>query len=187
MINPLSKRYAKALIGAYDGDGDKLKLALDALARIASAFRIGKFRDIQSLGNIDSNAKSDLIKAVADNKDDYFQRFLNLLITENRLTQCDAIAEEVRLYLTAKSGVFGGVCISTFDISDDERSKISQAISLRIGKTVELSGETLPITNDFDGIRVQIKDLNVEVTLNKPAIAHEIVASVLQQIQLKSF
>ena len=187
MINPLSKRYSKALIEAYDGNVDKLKLALDALSRIANAFRISKFRDIQSFGNVDNGAKTDLIKAVADYNDDYFQRFLNLLISENRLTQCDPIAEEVRLFLTAKSGIFGGVCFSTFSISDDERNEISKAISSKIGKTVELSGESLPLTNDFDGIRVQIKDLNVEVTLNKPAIAHEIVASVLQQIQLKSF
>jgi F0F1-type ATP synthase delta subunit len=187
MINPLSKRYSKALIEAYSGDVEKLQASLDALLRISSAFRIDKFRDIQNLGNVDSNSKADLVRAVADYNDAYFGRFLNLLINENRLTQCESIAEEVRLFLTSKSGTFFGECYSTFAISDETRNEISKAISLRIGKTVELSGASLAPTNDFDGIRVQIKDLNVEVTLNKPAIAHEIVASVLQQIQLKSF
>ncbi|MEY4504892.1 MAG: synthase, complex, delta subunit [Pseudomonadota bacterium] len=187
MINPLSKRYSKALIESYKGDSAKLQAAYDSLLKINQAFSIGKFRDIQSLGNVDKNAKAELIKAVADNNDEYFQRFLVLLINEGRLTLSDAIAEEVRLFLTSKSGVYSGVCYSTFEISENDRNQIAQAVSTKVGKKIELHGDTLSKTNEFDGIKVEIKDLNIEVKLNKPAIAKELIASVLQQIQLKSF
>ncbi len=187
MINPLSKRYSKALIGSYQGDSNKLKAAYNSLIKINQAFSISKFRDIQSLSNVDKGAKAELIKLVAENNDEYFGRFLNLLIKENRLKLSDAIAEEIRMFLIAQGGVFSGVCNATFEISDGVKNEIAQAISKKIGKNIELSLNKVAKTDDFDGIKVDIKDLDIEVVLNKPLIAKELIASVLQQIQLKTF
>lgn len=187
MISPLSKRYSKALINSYAGDSEKLSAAYSSLVKINGAFAISKFRDIQNLGNIDKELKADLVKQVAGNDDQNFQRFLALLINEGRLSLSEAIAEEIRLFLVAKSGVYSGVCYSTFEISENVINQIAKAVTAKVGKTIELSSAALPKTDEFDGIRVEIKDLNVEVKLNKPSIAKELITSVLQQIQLKTF
>ena len=176
MISAISKKYTKALAGSQNDT--ELSKSLESLNRIGQALRLSKFHDILGAKNISYNEKISLISEIAQNGDEKFSNFLKILIKAQKVELVPAIAEEIRVLLAQKSGKVSGIATACFDVDASDLSEISQMLSKKLNREVELVFVKTD-TNGFNGIKVEISDLGIEIEINKNALKKSIIAHVL--------
>lgn len=181
MVSSVSKKYTKALAGAQSET--ELKQTYVSLRNISSALKISKFQDILASKDISIEQKALLISEISENKDAKFANLISLLLKAGRIEIVPAIAEGIRELLAAKSGKADGKTIASFDVDAADLSTISKALSLKLNRDIALSFEKTD-TAHFNGIKVEIDDLGVEVEINKDALKKSVIAHILNTTKI---
>lgn len=80
--------------------------------------------------------------------------------------------------LAQKSGKVSGIATACFDVEASDLSEISQMLSKKLNREVELVFVKTDASG-FNGIKVEISDLGIEIEINKNALKKSIIAHVL--------
>ena len=176
MNDLVAKRYVKALI---DGrDNQVINSISGNLNTISSAFCDEKFISIITSPEVADNAKVDLIISLVDSTDGIFKNFIKLLGENRRLSLLPIIAKELNTQIAKMNNNYIGVVYTNQVLSNDYVSSIEEQFSKKFNVKLSLTQNVC----DYDGIKVDIDGLGVEISFSKERLKSQLIDHILKAV-----
>lgn len=176
MNDLIAKRYVKALI---DGrDSQSINVINEKLNIICSAFADDKFSSIISSPEVADNAKVGLIISLVDGVDNVLGNFIKLLGEKRRLALLPFIANELNTQIAKMNNNYIGVIYTGQELSNDYVSSIEEQFSKKFDVKLSLSQNI----GDYDGIKVDIDGLGVEISFSKDRLKSQLIDHILKAV-----
>lgn len=173
----IAKRYVKALSQTLDKDS--LKSIADIFAIIATHFEDKKFLNIIKNPNISKLDKETiLLESIKGVELSSVKNFIKLLVENGRVNIIPSIANVLKKEMAHGSKVYEGVVYSDEEISKDLLLGLSSGLSKRFDSQISLKF----IKNSFDGVKVDVNDLGVEINFSKTRINNQMIEHILKAI-----
>jgi len=173
----VAKRYVTALL---DGENAENMAVYAAVFNVlASQFENEKFVDLISSPSIAASAKEEiLLAAVANVGSDKINNFLKLLAEKNRLELIPVIADQLSKEISVVNNAYSGKIFSDVDID----SKTIESLSTGLSKKVDANISLEFVKTSFDGIKVEVEDLGIELNFSKERINSSLIDHILKAI-----
>ena len=176
MKDLVAKRYVKALI---DGrDSSTINTISNKLNEISSAFVDEKFNSIISSPEISFNAKVNLVNSLVDGIDGALSNFIKLLGEKRRLDLLPFIAKELNTQIAKMNNSYVGVVYTNQELSNDYVSSIEEQFSKKFDVKLSLSQSVC----EYDGIKVDIDGLGVEISFSKDRLKSQLIDHILKAV-----
>ncbi len=176
MNDLIAKRYVKALI-----DGKDLQSATAVcsdLKTISSAFGEDKFVSIVTSSEVKSSDKVELIISFLDNSSDDVKNLIKLLGANKRLNIIPDIVCELETQIAKMNNSYTGVVYTNKELSAEYMSSIEAQFSKKFDVTLSLSQDVC----DYDGIKVDIDSLGVEISFSKDRLKSQMIDHILKAV-----
>ena len=158
----IAKRYIKAL--KSNSDLESMKSVTTIFSALAESFRNDKFVKIIDSPNIDVKDKSKiLLDAVKEANSNKVNNFIKLLVENKRINIIPAIANELKKDLAKSTKNYEGVIYSDTDIDTKLIEDLSAGLSKKFDSKIFLAS----VKNDFNGIKVDVEGLGIEINFSK--------------------
>ena len=173
----IAKKYIKALKEGSDLEYmQSVKSVFDVLA---DSFKNEKFVSIISNPNVNAQEKSViLLEAVKPVASDKLNNFIKLLVEHKRINIIPAITKELGKDLAVTTKTFSGKVFSNSDIDAKVIDGLSTGLSKKFDSTISLEF----IKNDFNGIKVEVEGLGIEINFSKDRIDSQIIEHIIKAI-----
>ncbi len=177
MNDLVAKRYVKALIDSRDIQTiNNISYSLNI---ISSAFGDEKFISIISSPEIADNTKVDLIISLVDTANDKtLNNFIKLLSEKRRLSLLPFIANELNTQIAKMNNSYIGVVYTNQELSSNYISSIEEQFSKKFDVKLSLSQKVC----DYDGIKVDIDALGVEISFSKERLKSQLIDHILKAV-----
>ena len=177
MNDLVAKRYVKALV---DGRNSDTIIAIsEKLNVISSAFADEKFNSIVSSPEIAVSSKVDLIISLCDTEnDETLKNFIKILGEKRRLGLLPFIAKELDSQIAKMNNSYFGVVYTNQELSNDYVSSIEKQFSKKFDVKLSLSQNVC----DYDGIKVDIDGLGVEISFSKERLKSQLIDHILKAV-----
>lgn len=177
MNDLVAKRYVKALI---DGrDNQVVNNISGNLNTISTAFTDEKFISIITSPEIADKAKVDLIISLVDAaNNEILKNFIKLLGEKRRLSLLPFIANELNTQIAKMNNSYVGVVYTNLELSSDYVSSIEDQFSKKFDVKLSLSQKVC----DYDGIKVDIDGLGVEISFSKERLKSQLIDHILKAV-----
>ncbi|PHS57053.1 MAG: F0F1 ATP synthase subunit delta [Sulfurimonas sp.] len=173
----IAKRYVKAI--KLSSDIELMKNITLVFSTLSQSFSDKKFIQIMNNPDITQNEKSDiLLAAVKSVESNDINNLIKLLAEHNRINIIPAIAEVMRKDVAASSKEYTGVIYSDSDIDAKVISDLGTGLGKRFDSNIVLEF----VKNDFDGIKVDVVDLGIEINFSKHRINNQIIEHIVKAI-----
>ena len=163
----IARRYAKALFGAGEKDGNYKKYLdeLDALLKFVEAEP--RLKTTLMLPLIEMAKRSDLLSEVVRllGVSPTVAGTIQMLLEKNRITYLPLVKEEYAGLVDEKEGRVKGVLYTAYPLASDAKARIEAALSHRMQKKVELA-----VTQDREligGVKVVVGGLRIDGTVRR--------------------
>ncbi len=173
----IAKRYIKAI---------KQGLDIEAMQNIASIFSVlaesfndEKFNQVINNPDVSRKQKAEiLLSAVksADSKD--VENLIKLLAEHNRINIIPAIAEVMRKDIAMTTKNYSGVIYSDSDMDPKVIEDLSNGLGSKFDSKISLKF----VKENFNGIKVDVEDLGVEISFSKSRINSQIIEHIAKAI-----
>jgi len=147
-----------------------------SLNNLAKAFEDKKFCEIIDSYEIAKEKKVELLLSLTDNK--YVQNLIKLLAIKNRLNLIPQIASALNKKINIANNIYDGVVYSKEPLNKDELNEINEKFSKKFQIKLNLTN----ISGDYEGIKVSIEDLGVEVGFSKNLIQSQLKEFILKAV-----
>ena len=148
------------------------------LNSISSAFLDEKFVSIITSPEVANNAKVDLIISIAEGVDNALFNFIKLLGEKRRLDLLPFIAKDLNIQLAKMNNNYIGVVYTNQELSSDYISSIEKQFSKKFDVKLSLSQNVC----DYDGIKVDIDGLGVEISFSKDRLKSQLIDHILKAV-----
>jgi len=173
----IAKKYIKAL--KSDLDQASLENVSEVFSLLADAFNDEKFVSIIENPHIHGKEKSDiLLAAVASASSNKINNLINLLVENKRINIIPAIADELKKGIANSTKTYDGVIYSNSQIDDKVTSELANGLSKKFGSTITLAF----CQSDFNGIKVEVEGLGIEINFSKDRIDSQIIEHIIKAI-----
>jgi F-type H+-transporting ATPase subunit delta len=173
----IAKRYIKPLMESCDQVSLENLAAL--LGSVAKAYENEKFILIMNSNTISVNDKCQLIlDMVAPAKSSTVNNLIKLLAENGRLLLIPDLAEQLTREIARAKRTFSGRIYSNSVVDQASVETIARDLGTKMGATISLSY----VASDFDGVRVEVDDLNVEINFSKSRLNAQLVEHILKAI-----
>ncbi|MEA2091466.1 MAG: F0F1 ATP synthase subunit delta [Campylobacterota bacterium] len=173
----IAKRYIKAL--KQSSDIKSMQNMTVIFSALAESFKDAKFIQIIDNPNVSKEQKLEfLLAAVKPAKSESVDSLVKILVENNRVAIIPALAEGMRKDTANSSKTYSGVVYSDSDIDAKVMQDLSNGLSKRFDSTISLSF----IKDDFDGIKVDVEDLGIEINFSKTRINNQIIEHIVKAI-----
>jgi len=176
MKDLVAKRYVKALI-----DGRDLKTITkisDKLNEISLAFNSDKFKSIITSPEVSTNDKVNLVISLVTNTDSALNNFIKLLGEKRRLELLPFIANDLKTQIAKMNDSYIGVVYTNKKLSSNYISSIEEQFSKKFNVKLSLSQNV----GDYDGIKVDIDGLGVEISFSKDRLKTQLIDHILKAV-----
>ncbi|UTJ05815.1 F0F1 ATP synthase subunit delta [Arcobacter roscoffensis] len=176
MNDLIAKRYVKALV---DGRDSKAIKALSAnLNTISTAYADEKFNSIISSPEVSDSKKVELVLSLVKKADETLTNFVKLLGEKRRLSLLTDIAAELDVQIAKLNNEYVGVVYTNQELSKDYVSSIEKQFSKKFDVNLSLSQNVC----DYDGIKVDIDGLGVEISFSKERLKSQMIDHILKAV-----
>ena len=173
----VAKRYVKALLDGENAEGMATLLAV--FEALSTQFDNEKFVDIISSPSIVASAKEEiLLAAVASLKSDKINNFLKLLAEKNRFELIPEITKQLSKEMAVVNNAYTGSILSDVDMDAKTVKSLSEGLSKKVDANISLEF----VKTDFDGIKVEVEDLGIELNFSKERINSSLIDHILKAI-----
>jgi len=173
----IAKRYIKAIKSSFDIES--MENITSVFSALAESFKDEKFINIIDNPNVAANDKLDiLLDAVKSAGSKEVDNFVRLIVENGRINIIPAIAEEMRKDVANTTKTYEGVVYSDSDINAKVVQDLSDGLSKRFDSKITLEF----MKNDFDGIKVDVEDLGIEINFSKTRIDNQIIEHIVKAI-----
>ena len=173
----IAKRYIKAMVSS--SDVSSIENIATVFSTLADSFKNEKFVSIIENPNVSISDKSsillDAVKSVDSNE---INNFIKLIVENKRINIIPAIAEEMRKDLAKTTKTYVGTIYSDSQIDKKVITELSSALSRKFDSKITL----VYVKNDFDGIKVDVEDLGVEINFSKSRIHNQMIEHIVKAI-----
>jgi len=176
MIDLVAKRYVKALMS--DRDTKSLEIVYSELKEISMAFTDEKFLLIISSTEVESSRKVELILSFIDKCSESTANLVKLLGDNMRLNIIPAIVNELELELSVLNNSFKGVIYTNKELEKSDVEAINSEFSQKFKVDLELTQNIC----DYDGVKVSIDGLGVEVGFAKSRLKSQMINHILKAV-----
>ena len=173
----IAKRYTKAI---FDGANAKtVKNIAVVFSTLADSFKNEKFVSIIDNPYVSADKKSKiLLDSVEAVKSKEITNFIKLIVENKRINIIPAIAEEMRKTVASSTKIYEGKIYS----NDKIDAKVVTELSKGLGKKFDAKISLVSVKNDFDGIKVDVEDLGVEINFSKSRINSQMIEHIIKAI-----
>jgi len=176
MNDLIAKKYVKALV---DGrDVKNIAVVSKNLNNISSAFSDDKFNSIISSPEVSDSKKVELVISLVKKADKTLINFVKLLGEKRRLEILPFIATELNVQIAKMNNTYVGVVYTNEELSKDYVSSIEKQFSKKFDVKLSLSQNVC----DYDGIKVDIDGLGVEISFSKERLKSQMINHILQAV-----
>ena len=173
----IAKRYIKAL--KSDADLESMQNMTTIFSVLSESFENEKFVKIIDSPNVDIKDKSKLLlDAVKDANSNKVNNFIKLLVENKRINIIPAIAKELKKDVAKSTKNYEGVIYSDTDIDTKLIEKLSAGLSKKFNSKISL----VSVKNDFNGIKVDVEGLGIEINFSKDRIDSQIIEHIIKAI-----
>jgi F-type H+-transporting ATPase subunit delta len=173
----IAKRYIKPLMQSCDETSlDNLAVLLTSVAK---AYENEKFNLIMHSNDVSSSEKCQLVlDMVSSINSTTVNNLIKLLAENGRLLLIPAIADQLTREISRSKRTFIGRIYSNSVVDQASVETIARDLGSKMGATIALSY----VASDFDGVRVEVDDLNVEINFSKNRLNAQMVEHILKAI-----
>jgi F-type H+-transporting ATPase subunit delta len=173
----IAKRYVKAI---KDSSGvGSMEDVTSVFSALAESFKDDKFIKIIDNPNVASDDKLNiLLDAVKSADSNEINNLVKLIVENGRINIIPAMAEEMRKDLAKSTKTYKGLVYSDSEIEASVMQELSEGLSKKFDSTITLDF----IKDDFDGIKVNVEDLGVEINFSKTRINTQIIEHIVKAI-----
>jgi len=173
----IAKRYIKAITdGAKVSD---IKNMAAVFSTLAILFKDEKFLNIIDSPNVSGSDKSTiLLDGVKSANSEKINNFIKLIVENKRINIIPAIAEGMRKDLANRTKTYAGTVYSNSDIDAKVISELSSGLSKKFDSKITL----VHVKNDFNGIKVDVEDLGIEINFSKTRINNQMIEHIIKAI-----
>jgi len=173
----IAKRYIKAL--KSNSDLESMKNMTTVFSTLAQSFKNDKFIQIIDNPNINISDKSKiLLDAVKNANSSKINNFIKILVENKRINIIPAIANELKKDIAVSTKTYEGVIYSNTDINIKLIEDLSAGLSKKFNSTISL----VAVKNDFNGIKVDVEGLGIEINFSKDRIDSQIIEHIIKAI-----
>lgn len=173
----IAKRYIKAVKSSVDTTS--LQDITEVFSVLAESFKNEKFLSIVNSPDVKSNYKSEiLLESVKSINSIQVNNLIKLLVENNRINIIPAIAKELKKDMSISTKTYKGVIYSDSEIDASVMQELSNGLSKKFDANISLSF----VKEDFDGIKVDVEDLGVEINFSKTRINSQIIEHIVKAI-----
>lgn len=177
MVALVANRYVKALL---EGETAKDMAALSAIFdALASQFEDESFFDFISAPHVNSSVKEEiLLAAVEKAKSQKLNNFIKLLAEKNRFELIPEIASQISKEISVVNKAYNGKIFSDIEVDAKTVKALSSGLSAKLEANITLEF----VKTNFDGIKVEVEDLGVEINFSKERINSTLIGHILKAI-----
>ena len=173
----IAKRYVKALVSVLDKKA--LNKTADIFSQLALEFNNDKFKEIVNNPDVSDTIKEEILLAgVKSAKSAVIDNLIKLLVEKKRLNIIPAISYELKQEMARMAKSYTGQVLSNSDID----AKVLAGLSKDLGKKLDAKIVLELKKTDFDGIKVEVEDLGVEINFSKTRLNTQLVEHILKAI-----
>ena len=173
----IAKKYIKALNA--DSDIASIQNMSEVFSSLADSFSDDKFVNVIVNPLVNSKDKSEiLLDAVKSAKSDEVNNLIKLLVENKRINIIPAIAKELKKDIANSTKTYTGVIYSDSDIDSKVTQELSAGLSKKFDSTISLTF----VKNDFNGIKVEVEGLGIEINFSKDRIDSQIIEHIIKAI-----
>jgi len=176
MKDLIAKRYVKALL---DGrDLNSATAVYNDLKTISSAFKEEKFISIISSSEVANSSKVELIISFVENCSDELKNLIKLLGTKKRIDLIPDIVKVLEGQISRMNNTYTGVVYTNKELKAKYVSSIEDQFSKKFDVKLSLSQNVC----DYDGIKVDIDSLGVEISFSKQRLKSQMINHILKAV-----
>ena len=173
----IAKKYIKAL--KQGSDLESMKKITEVFSVLADAFRDEKFVSIVNNPHINVNDKAPiLLDAVKSVESEGVNNLIKLLVENKRINIIPAIAKELQKNIANSTKTYNGVIYSDSEIDTKVITELSNGLNKKFDSAIFLSF----VKNDFNGIKVEVEGLGIEINFSKDRINSQIIEHIIKAI-----
>jgi len=173
----IAKRYIKAL--NMGSDIASMQNITTLFSALAESFENDKFVSIIANPSVKAEEKANiLLDAVKAANSDEVNNLIKLLVENRRINIIPAIAQELKNDLATVTKTYEGVIYSDTDIDSKVIEELSAGLSKKYDATITLAF----VKNDFNGIKVEVEGLGIEINFSKDRIDSQIIEHIIKAI-----
>jgi F-type H+-transporting ATPase subunit delta len=172
----VAKKYVKALI--KDCEISNVTQINEQIKLIASAYSDKKFNEIISSIDVSSDKKVSLINSFIEDANSSVVNLIKLLASNKRLNIVPNISSELNKEVSILNNSFEGFVYSSEKLSSEYMSNIQENFAKKFNCTLNLEN----IVNDYDGIKVDIEGLGIEISFAKNQFKSQMIEHILKAV-----
>jgi F-type H+-transporting ATPase subunit delta len=176
MVDLVAKRYVKALMSQRDDDS--IKSIYNELKTISSAFSDDRFLLIVASTEVTMENKVDLILSFVENCSDVVKNLVKLLGDNKRLSIIPSIVDGLKAQLAIINNSYEGFIHTNTELSEAEVQKLNEQFAKKFNVNLELIQNIC----DYDGIKVDIDGLGVEIGFSKERLRSQMIDHILKAV-----
>ena len=176
MTDLIVKRYVKALL--IDINAQKVSKLIEDLGLISSAYSENKVKEILSSVQLRSIDKVNFILSLNEKIDDNLKNLIKLLGENKRLDIIPNIFEELTKQLSIINNNYKGIIYVDEKLKKSDIKLIENQFSKKFNVNLSLEENI----GSYDGIKVDIDGLGVEVSFSKSRLRTQMIENILKVI-----
>jgi len=176
MSSLIAKRYVKALI--KDRDLNNISMINDQIKFIATAYKNERFLDIINSIDVTTQSKVELLLSFIDGNNIVVNNLIGLLGKNRRLALIPSIADELNNQCGILHNQYDGVIYSNVELTSEYVMEIQNKFSNKFNVKLNLTNEVC----DYDGIKVDIDGLGVEIGFEKDKFKCQMIEHILKAV-----
>ena len=173
----IAKRYIKAL--KTSSDVESMSNITTVFSALAESFKDAKFIQVINNPNVQPAQKQEiLLESVKSAKSNQIDNLIKLLVENKRINIIPAIAVELIKDVANSTKTYDGVISSNSDIDAKVVAELSGGLSKKFDSNITLTS----IKNDFNGIKVEVEGLGIEINFSKDRIDSQLIEHIIKAI-----
>lgn len=176
MIDLVAKRYVKALMS--ERDTSSLTVIYKELKEISTAYNYDKFIVIISSTEVENSKKVDLILSFVDKCSETTTNLVKLLGDNKRLDIIPSIVDDLEGQLAVINNSYKGVIYTNEELLQVDVDALNSQFSQKFKVDLELTQNIC----DYDGVKVSIDGLGVEVGFAKSRLKSQMIDHILKAV-----
>jgi F-type H+-transporting ATPase subunit delta len=173
----IAKRYIKAI--KTSSNTTSMESMLIIFSTLATSFKDSKFVQIMDSPNVSKSDKlAILLESVKVANSKQVNNLIKVLVEKNRIAIIPALAEGMRKDLADTTKTYTGFVYSDSNIEDKVIKGLSAGLSKKFDSKISLEF----VKNNFNGIKVDVEDLGIEIDFSKLRINSQIIEHIIKAI-----
>lgn len=172
----IAKRYVKAL--SQTVDLKTMEACLSALNEVSKGFSLEKFKNILTSPDVSDTEKENLVLDILGKQDEKLINFIKVLSAHQRLELIPEVCKEIASFIAATNKSYNGTIITGSEIDPATVAKLQESFSKRVDASVAFTQKV----EEFDGVKLVVEDLGMEIGFSRSRLKNDITEHILKAI-----